>query len=315
MTNGATAKTLKSVPNLNVFDVGVLLDAFWRWKWLVLLAAIGGAAMGVRTIDKFVPMYEASMIIAQGNKQSSFSVSSGGAGKILGLGQSLGLIGQVSTTNFSFEQFKVLIGSPQLARLLQEKYQLLQKVYAGSWDAANKRWVKPETQDYSLGMRLRRFFHKNEWREPNLGSLANYIGGIVNIKKRPRSPFYDISVKHSDQEFAKYLLNIVHIEADMLINQQHQQETLARKQYLRQKLDVVQLSEIRDVLLVLLMKVEQESMLANTNPPFVLTIIEPTHAAEQPEEPDILKILGTNIGVAIALVMSLIAALTAFRRE
>jgi hypothetical protein len=314
MSNGAKAETVQSAPGAGVFDIETLFNGFWRWKWLVLLAAMAGATVGIQTIGKFVPTYRASMIVSPGNGRDSLSISSGAA-NLVGLGQSLGVVGQVSPTDISFERFKVLIGSIQLARILQEKHQLLQKIHINSWDADNRRWIKPKIPENSLSKRVRRFFHANEWREPGLESLASYLNGMVQIGKLAKSPFYEISVAHPDRDFANFILQIVHNEADLLINQQDRQGASARKLYLEERLEAAQLSEVRSVLLALLMKMEQETMMASTDPPYVLTIIEPLHVSAQPTEPAFLKIVGMPVAVAIAIAMALIAAVTAYQRE
>jgi hypothetical protein len=315
MSNGARVENVETVSDDSIFDLKTLFRGMWRWKWLVLLAAVAGTGVGVRNIEKFVPTYRASMIVAPGNTRDSVSLSSGGAANLVSLGQSLGMVGQISTTNIPFEQFKVLISSMQLAKILQEKYQILQMIHLKSWDEANKRWIKPAMLKDSLGMRARRYFHVNDWQEPGLESLATYLGGAVQIKKLLKSPFYEISVNHSDREFAEFVLKIVHSEADQLISEQDRKKTIARRRYLEERLETAQLAEVRSILLALLVKFEQDATLTNTDAPNVLSIIEPVHVSGQPNEPAFLRMLGMPIGVAIIIAMALIATVTAYRHE
>lgn len=314
-SNRAKADTVTSVPGASVFDLGMLFDGLWRWKWLVLLAAICGAAQGVYTIGNLVPKYHATMIVAPKSMQNSFSASSGGTGNLVGVAQSLGLVGAVSTTNISFDRYKVTIGSIQLAKVLQEKYQLLQKIHANNWDAVNKRWIRPVTPEDSFATRIRRFFHVFEWQEPDIESLANYVGQTVKIDALPKSPFFEISVVHSNREFARFLLTTVHNEADKLISQMDRQEEVGRKRYLEERLAMTQLSDVRQVLLSLLMNLEQQSMVTNADPPYVLRVIDPVHVPTRPDAPRFLEIVGTPIGVAIAIALALVSAFIAYQRE
>jgi hypothetical protein len=306
--------TAQAVPSEGLFDLRLLARELWRWKWAVLLIALIGAAKGVNDARNFAPSYEAQMIVAP-VEDNSFGVPGKSGGGLLGAAQSFGLVRGNNAQATSFDYYKHVIGSRKLADVLQKKYGLIQKAFKGSWDAANGTWKKPNIDEDSIRQRLRRFFHFNPPRNPDRGYLAKYIDGIVRIEPILKSPFFKIVVEHTDREFALFLLETVSREADELLGMQNQRRQARNKKYIEAQLEKTKLTEVRTALLGVLMHQEQKTMLAYSEPPYIIKILEKPWVAAQPKEPSLARIVGAPTAVATVIGLALLTLFISFRLE
>ena len=312
--NGGGTVPDRPVRHEGLFDLRILARELWRWKWIVLLAALIGGAKGVNDAHNFRPSYEAQMIIAP-MAEESFDVTASGSGGLLGAAQSFGIIRGGAVAATPFEYFKQVLGSRGLADVLQEKHGLMQKVFKGSWDDANQTWIKPQIDKSSIRQRLRQFFHLNPPLVPDRGRLAKYVGGTVNIAPIKKTPFFKINVMNSNRDFALYLLNTVYMEADALLAAQSRSKQARNKRYLQAQLEKAQLAEVRTALLAVLMRLEQKAMLANSEPPYMIKILELPWVASQPKEQELMRTIGVPVGVAVILSLVALTLFISFRIE
>lgn len=312
---GARATTeVPSTQQERLFDLRLLLREIWRWKWAVLVVTLLGVAFGINDARKFVPTYEAQMIVGQASEKG-LSAPVGRGGGVFGAAQSLGLIRSSGAIATSFDHFKQTLGSRKLADVLQRKHGLMQKVYKDGWDAANNIGIQPVIDESSLRWRIKKFFYYNTPQAPDLGALARYVGGAVRIEPVPESPFFKISVKNRDRDFALYLLETAYKEADELLGEQDRHKQAGNKQYLKAQLEKTQLTEVRTALLGLLMQQEQNAMLVNSEPPYTIRILETPWVSRQPVEPQLAKIIGIPTAISLVICVVIIIIATSFRME
>jgi hypothetical protein len=314
MTKDELAEINSSTAGEKLFDLRVLFAELWRWKWILLLAVIIGGVIGIRNASNFVPTYEANMIVMPISQGGTGGSTSAGGGNFLGVVRSLGL-GAGRAPNASFDLFKVMIGSTLLAEKIQKKHRLMQRVYRDSWNADDQSWIKPNIDEDSFRQRIRRFFHLNSWHAPDLESLSNYLSGMVKVEPISETDFFKISVEHSDREFALYLLEIAHREADEFIGLRRRQEQEERIKYLERQIETTRLAEVRGALLSLLMQLEQQAIIVSSKPPYTIKVISPLHASALAKEPALLRIIALPIGILLALVLVIVTIVASFRTE
>jgi hypothetical protein len=312
-TGGEEAALVQSSPGEGVFDLRLLFREAWRWKWIVILVVLLGAAKGVNDARHFSPVYEAQMTIMPAAEEN-VGVSSGGGG-LLNAAQSFGLIRTGGGAATSFDHFKQTIGSRGLADVLQQKHGLLQRVFKGSWDATNNNWIEPNIDETSFRWRMKRFFHYNLPQVPDRGTLADYVGGAVQVEDIEGSPFFRVYVRHPNRDFALYLLEIVYKEADALLGARDRHKQIRNRTYLEAQLETVQLAEVRSALLAMLMQQEQKAMLVNAEPPYTIKVLEAPWVAKQPNEPKLSRIIAVPIAIAVALCLVTVAIAASFRLE
>lgn len=309
-TDGDRTASAQGAQKESLFDLRLLLRELWHWKWVVLLAALIGAAVGVNDARKFSPKFKSQMVVASVNEEDL-----GGGGRLLGAAQSLGIVSGGSAGASSFDHFKQTLGSRDLAVVLQRKHEFMQKIFKDSWDSTNNTWIQPKIDENSITWKIKRFFHLNSPQVPDIGDLANYVGGTVKFAAVVNSPFYSITVEHRDRDFALYLLETVYRETDELLNRRKQRRQERNRQYVMEQLKSTQLAEIRAALLSVQIKLEQSAMLANSEPPYTIRILEHPWVANQPVEPQLTRIIAIPTVVGLALVLVIIILVVSFRLE
>jgi hypothetical protein len=314
MTKEDTVEVNVASRGERLLDLRTFFREIWRWKWILMIAVIIGAAIGVRDASKFVPTYEATMILMPLGGEGSGSSSPSGGGRLAHVAQSFGLsVG--GTSDGPFDLFRLTVGSTQLARNIQEKYGLLQTVYRGSWDEEKQEWIKPDMDENSYRQRFRRFFHLNPWRAPDLESLASYLAGTVRLEKIENTSYFKINVVHTDREFALQLLKIVYLEIDHLIGSRRWGEQKERKEYLERQIETTQMLEVRKALLSLLMQKEKQAIIIDSEPPYSVQVLEPPHASTRAKEPALQRIIAIPIAISVALVLMVVTIVVSFRTE
>ncbi len=279
----------------------------------MILITVLGTLKGVNDARHFSPIFKAQMTVSPAIP-TGISIPSG-AGGILGAAQSFGLISGGPQTANSFDHFRQVIGSRSLAFVLQNKHGLMQKVFTGSWDAANGKWIEPNIDRTSIRWRIKRIFHYNVPTVPDIGSLANFVGGMVQVGQIENSPFFSISVEHPDRKLALYLLDTVYREADELLGERDRNKQAQNRKYLEEQLEKSQLVEVRSALLGMVMQQEQKSMLVNVEPPYTIKVLEPPWVAVQPSEPNLARMIGLPAFVSMALCLIVVVVLTSFKME
>jgi len=313
LTDGDRTASAQANQQESIFDVRLLLGELWRWKWAVILATLIGAAVGVNDARKYSPTYMAQMTVSS-IKETNMSQSAGG-GRLMGAAQSLGFVLGGSATSPSFAHFKQALGSRDFANVLQKKHGFMQIIFKDSWDLTKKTWIQPKIDEDSIRWKIRRYFHLNSPQVPEIGDLADYIGSAVLVEAIQDSTFFSISVVHGDRDFALYLLDLVYKEADAFLNQRKQVKRERNKKYVREQLQRTELAEIRAVLLGIMMKLEQSTMLASSHPPYTMTVLEHPWVTKQPKEPRLTKIIAVPAAVGFILVLAFATMIVAFRME
>ena len=297
-----------------MFDLRILLREIWRWKWALLLIVLVGGAKGVKDAHNFAPIYKAQMIVEPKSAEGQLPPWGRGGG-LFSAARSFGFVQSSVGQATQFQHLKLTIGSRELAAVLQQNYGLLQKVFSGSWDSEANAWIQPVLDNKSIRSRIRKYFHYNSPRLPDLGTLANYVGGSVQIKNILDTPFFNIVVEHNDRDFALYLLEIVYKEADELLGERSRSKQARDRRYIKEQLAKSQLLEVRSNLLAMMMQQEQKSMLINAEPPYTINILELPWVSALPEEPNLTRIIGIPMAVALAFGLITLTLFVSFRME
>ena len=296
-----------------VIDLRHLLRALVRGSWVLVIAGLIGAASGIRDMHNFSPQHEAKMVIAPSGGGSSVPTSLGQLSALAGVAGLSAAVGVTSQAT-PFERLKQALSSLELAGVLQEKFDLLHTVYAGSWDAEAGEWIRPSGQEFERREQYLRFLNLPTWSEPSLEKLAAYVGDSVLVEQIEQSPFYEVKVTHSDPDFASYLLTITYREADELLRKRDRREVAERKAYLNERLLTETLEASRNVLYSLLTQEEQKEMMLEGDLPYAARIIDPPYLLDAPTAPSVARTVVFPIVIAVLLAVAALSAIALFRR-
>ena len=299
-----------------VVDLRHLASALWRGKWIILALALIGFGMGVKRLHEHTPTYKARMVVSPSLSTDATSIGGGGGASGAQLGALAGLAGltigsqQMATT---FDRLKEVFKSFELAQTMDKKYGLFMRIFGGGWDAKTESWIRPQGWRFELDQDIAEFLSQPTWQPPNMESLARYLGGAMQVNEIKGSPFVEIAVQHPDPEFALNLLKVVYAEADQLLREQDRREVDQRRKYLEERLARTSLSDMRQVVLMLMAQEERSAMLLESELPYAARTIEPAYVSSQPVSLRPTIEIGIRVIGGLALGIALVAGWAVLR--
>jgi hypothetical protein len=300
----------------DTIDLTYLFWVWIIWSWIPLLAAAFGAYLGYRSLQDFTPQAVANMLVLPVSNEG------GGAPTVLGptgLGAAAAQFGiqlaSQQTSVSTFERLKLILGSNELAELLDAKYGLLRRVYASSWDDATQTWTRPSGKSFEDDQRRKAFLRQNLWSPPNLGMLAGYISGTVKVEPVPAASFYRISVQHVDGEYALWLLQTVFTEADNLLRERDRQDSRRRRAFIEKQMESRTILYMQEALRNLLSQELSREISLEANPSYSATIVEAPYIANARTEPNPTLVFGVPMVVLAIGGFLLVTLVAVVRRE
>jgi len=297
----------------NIVDIACLVQALIRGWYLVVLAVVIGVVQGTWGLHNYVPSYEARMILTPSSSSSSGS-GGGAANAAQGLARTLGVSLPGSTEVTNIDRFQALLGSLRLAERLQQRYGLMQVMFAGRWDEKRQRWLRPGGTRFEWEQSIRGFLNLGTWHEPDLETLARAVKGMVAFgtagegrSAADKQGLVELSVRYGDPETALFLLTTIFHETDALLREQERQHIIEQRDYIEERLASSARQDSRQVLFGMLSEAEHKAMLLQSDLPYVARILEPPYASREPLPPNVLRYFTPLLGwFAVAALLSVL---------
>lgn len=297
-------------PDDDIIDLRRLSRVWIRWSWVPILAAIGALYFGYQDLKRFNPQHLASMVVLPSSGGASPAVPGG----VSAIAAQFGI--QIAPQQTApFDRLRLTLGSIELAQAMQERHQLMQRVYQGNYDEATGTWVRPTSPDFERQERLRAFLRQNQWTAPSLEDLANYIGGSIRIEPAGTGTFLRLSVTHQDGDFALWLLNTSFAMADEILRSNERKQSLQRRAYIERELSRQTIVAIQDALRGLLGAELSREISLEGNIPYAASIVQAPYLSNSMTEPNIMLLFGLPVAAALALGFLLITLVAVFRME
>ena len=306
----ARRRTFDDVPDDAVIDLSKLSRVWIRWSWLPLLAAIGSLYFGYQDLKAFNPQRIATMIIlpVAGGPQQGVATGVGALAAQFGI-----QIAQPTTA--PFDRMRLTLSSIELAQRLQDRFQIMQRIYGGSWDPVSQTWVRPTGPDFERQERLRAFLRQNLWIPPDLEALAKYIGSSIKIESTGTGAFMRMSVTHTDGEFALWLLGTAFNTADELLREEEKKQSLQRRAYIERELSRQTMLNIQDALRSLLGAELNRDISLEGNTSYAASVAQAPYLSSAVTEPNLVAMFGAPAVGAFALAFLLITFVAVIRME
>jgi hypothetical protein len=249
--------------------------------------------------------YTTTMLLAA--EQNTENPTSGQNNALGGLGAAASLLSlRTNPLSPDLEKFRVLFVSPQTASIMDSRFHLLQKRFAG-WNQASQRWDMPPLSLSNAPQRLVRWmFGRPLWRAPTAGDLAEVLSNQISIQKSETDPFLIATTTSDDPKMSEQLLYALTDAANGILRERAQRRAVQQIDYLSQQLQTISNAVHRQVLIELLSSQEQVLMLSRSDIPYAAQILTPpTTQYDQPQPGVVLTLL---IGVLVGLVIGVFAA-------
>ena len=284
-------------------DVFVLLKLLWAARMFILIGWLIFLPLGFITLHLLPPTYTASAEIAPPAGAAGTGTLSklGGLG---GLGAALSNVaGDMSSDGGNnFPTLLESLGSHELSNILQQKYNILQTIYADRWDDDRHDWTPPGFLSRILSS-IKYVVTGQPSRNIDTYRLDDFLAGHLSYDQIQQTPFYTVTYTYGNRADAERTLSRILASADSIVRTAHLVRAEEQIKYLEGKLQQVTIEQHRQVLSNLLLEQERTAMLAQSGSSFAFEFVRPVSSSPTPTSPKPLLVIGffTVLGVLAGL--------------
>jgi hypothetical protein len=270
----------------------------WAGKWIIAGMVVIGLLYGAYVVHGNGASYTATMLISPAETDNSGGLV--GASSLLA-----GLGGGGATAVPKFTQFLAATGAVGVAKMLDQRYGMLCRVYSGDCDQVTHRWTERTGFWETIAA----------WQawlgglpDPNgrrtLNDLAAYDGGAVAAMQNKANSLVVLSYSSSHPEFAAFFLSAVVKTTNDYIRMQNREIQQRYVDNVTQSIERNTNIQQREALDQLLLQEERQLMLAEVDVPYAASILDgPNVLPVNPVKRTLIiyGFIAMLIGVAIAL--------------
>jgi hypothetical protein len=270
----------------------------WAGKWVIATAIAIALVYGAYTVHKSGASYTATMQISPADTDNSGALA-GASSLFAGLGGSGAMVVP------KFTQFLADISSVGVAKMLDEQYDMLCRVYRGDCNQVTHQWTErtgfwesvAAAQAWLGGL-------PNPNGPRTLSDLAAYTGGSVVATQNKTSSLVVLSYSHSDPKFAAFFLSAVVKTTNDYIRTQNREIQRRYVENVTQSIARNTNVQQRETLDQLLLQEERQLMLAEVDVPYAASILDgPNVLPVNPVKRTLMiyGFFGMLIGLAVTL--------------
>lgn len=273
-------------------DLGGVAKTLWNGRRYLAVSVLIFFLVAMLSIHFSQKKYTASLIVSPTISQSGLSGVSGFGGLADMVGIDIG-----SGENLNFTKYFAYLQSDTIAMSLLENSAVLKKVFAEDWDEKQGAWQSNSTLSRLPKSILFRLVGLPYETAPNITRVSSFLKDEVWTSKVPDSSMIRISFTHSDPDFARDFLLILHREADLIVRSSIEQRTKSRIAYLNAAIPLVNVVDQRIAMVDLLSIEEQNLMMTKADEHFAAEIVEAPVAPNIFSTPNI----GLRLGLSVLL--------------
>lgn len=314
-TNSSETPAVSSQESMVVVDLRYVFKSLLKWSWVIALATGFGVYSGVKDAHNFTPRSTALMILGPSEISTgtaSSSTSDGGRAAVISL---LGGGGGVSSGMTSVDRLIHVAGTLSFAQQVQEKYGIMQRAFAGSWDFEAKAWKPVRTEPSGWEEKILWYLNSSRPSQPTLEDLANFFSGVLQAKIVVGTPYVEVRVELADSEFALDILNLVLREGAAIISEKETALIRSQSNFLEDRLRNTRLIEHRTALVALLSEQARKEMMMTGELLPMVSIIEKPYVSKYKTEPNVRKLIGLPGLIGFILSSLIVVFVSVFRRE
>ena len=303
-----------------VVDLRYVFKVLLKWSWLVILATGYGIYTGSQDAHNFVPQSVASTVLGpfdMGGASSSTSAGTLGGGGLTGGAAVLSMLsngGGVAGMT-SVDKLVHMVGTLGFARHIEEKYGLMKRIYASSWDSEKGMWKPLPKKPEGWRQEMEDYLNYPKPRHRTIEDLASFFKGILQVSVVEGTPYQEIRVVMEDEVLALGILELVLEEGSKILLQKQNLNVEAQSRFLEERLSRARLIDHKKALVALLSEqARKEMMMAGDSAP-MFDMIEPPFISVRKTEPNVRRLIGVPGLIGFFGSSLLIIVISVFRRE
>lgn len=257
----------------------ILRELIGGWKFIAI-------SVGVAIVLSFILLailpksYTATIVVQPAMRQPS-DLSDTLASQGLRLG---GFRSSSSVT--PFQRFINTLDSYDVAKRLQDKDKMLQRLYPNRWDAETKSWKPARGVGHWLSSIMKKMISFPAHDQPTVQDLEKYIHNNIRIVESEDTSIHELSFRHKSPEFARWFLQELVIATDDEIKNDTRASTFSYASYLLNEMDKITSTDLRTSLIELIIEQERKKMMIASNLPYSITIIDGPYVYDIPTSPN-----------------------------
>jgi hypothetical protein len=299
-----------------VVDLRYVFKVLVKWSWVVLLVSGYGVYSGVQDVHNFVPQNVAMTVL--GPYESGAPTTSSQSGIAGGRGAavlSLLSIPGAGPGMTPVDKMVHLASTIGFARIVQEKYGFMQRIYASKWDFDKNDWKPLPAGPEGWRGKMEDYLNSPKPRKPTLEDLAKFFAGSLQVTSVEKTPYQQIKVVRKDGDLALDILRIVMNEASLIISEKNGNRVKAQSKYLEERLSSARLIDHRRALVGLLSEQARKEMMMTGNSLPIYETIEPPYISVKKTEPNVRKLIAIPGMIGFFGTSLIIILIAVFKRE
>lgn len=252
-------------------SVSDIIEQIWSGRLLVIAGLLLGLAFGIYTVWTSPPNYLATMRVSPAESDLSGGSGGGGPGSLIA-----DLTGGANTQSLpKFTQFTMSVSSPGVAAMLDQRYDMVCRVYKRDCNLLTHKWRERR----GWRERIDAFFAwLGHLPDPNgarsVIDLSNYIVGAINVDQKTQSAVATLTFANPDPKFAAdFLSKLVKTTNDYIKLQNHDVQR-RYVDYLTASVAKTTNVEQRQAIGTLLLQEERQLMLTEVDVPYAAQTID-----------------------------------------
>ena len=293
-------------PNNSDYEIDLreLFYALWKEKWIIISITSFVSILGVIYSLSLPNIYQSKTMLVPVNPSSSISgalKSYSGLAGLAGVGIPTGVdegntakaIQKISTLSFFENNILKNIYLPDLMAVK-------------SWNSlTNTLTYDDAIYDTNSNTWIRDFSYPQQQIPSAQESFQVFKSNHLSLSEDKKSGFITISIKHQSPFIAKQWAELVVNEINELYRQKDKADSEKAVRYLNQQISMTSLSEIKQVIALLLQEETKKLTLVEANQYYVFDFIDPPAVMEKKSEPKraLICILSALLGGMLSIVL------------
>lgn len=223
------------------------------------------------------PIYRSQMVLAPASEQEMNQAG--------GLNSLLAGIGGKSGSSINFFLYQEMVFSHRVSDLLAKDEKIMTTLFSKYWDVSQQKWLPVKT----LKNRLENIFGLYQEYYPTGKMIQKELENNLILKETKGGAYITLSYDHKDAQFAKYIIDKVHLTTDNLIKE----EAVIKQQYLltflQKKMDESVMAIQKEALADMFALELRKQILLSSSLPYSAKVIDPSYVPERYQSPNIIK--------------------------
>jgi uncharacterized protein involved in exopolysaccharide biosynthesis len=296
--------TLDQDANEKRLDPALIARALWAGKFTILICTMVAFVLTVLYLHTLSYSYSATLTLVptQGQSQSAGS-QFGSLASLAGIN----LPGANAASPFTI--YGDALATRDVAEtVMRRDPSLMPRLYSYAWNPQTRSWQEPFSLRHTLAGYIKPLLGMpaSEWQAPSGADLQEYISQNVKVVQDAKRPVLALTYFNPDPKFAAYFLNLVHESTDSVLRRMSLDRASKYSRYLEEKLQTVQGTDLRQVLVQSLSQQESMLMMGSANTAFAAQPLGVPVVSLAPVQPRgfFILIAGTLAGFALGAFLS-----------